>query len=132
MIVFNHVSLNCRDVAAQERFYVKYFGFQRSRTFRPGKPNQFVMLKLGSVRLELYPSDSVNADQKGGEQPVGFKHLAFDASQLEPVIESLRADGIEPDPIVDLSKHIAGCRVVFFRDPEGNLIEFLEGYRDEE
>ena len=132
MIVFNHVSLSCRDVVAQERFYVKHFGFQRSRIFRPGKPNQFVMLKLGSVRLELYPSDSANADQKGGEQPVGFKHLAFDAPQLEPVIESLRADGIEPDPIVDISKHIPGSRVVFFRDPEGNLIEFLEGYRDEE
>jgi glyoxylase I family protein len=132
MIVFSHVSLNCRDVAAQERFYVKHFGFQRSRTFRPGKPNQFVMLKLGSVRLELYPSDSANADQKGGEQLAGFKHLAFDAPQLEPVIESLRADGIEPDPIVDISKHISGCRVGFFRDPEGNLIEFLEGYRDEE
>jgi Glyoxalase/Bleomycin resistance protein/Dioxygenase superfamily len=53
---FNHVSLNCRDVAAQERFYVKHFGFQRSRTFRPGQPNQFVMLKLGSIRLELHPS----------------------------------------------------------------------------
>ena len=27
--------------------------------------------------------------------------------------------------------HIPGCRVVFFRDPEGNIIEFIEGYRDE-
>ena len=132
MIGFNHVSLNCRDVAAQERFYVKHFGFQRSRTFRPGKPNQFVMLKLGSIRLELHPSDSANADQKGGEQAIGFKHLAFDALKLEPAIESLRADGIEPDPITDISKHIPGCRVVFFRDPEGNLIEFMEGYYDEE
>lgn len=132
MIAFNHISLNCRDVAAQERFYVKHFGFQRSRTFRPGKPNQFVMLKLGSIRLELYPSDSANADQKGGEQGVGFKHLAFDAPKLEPTIQSLRADGIEPDPITNISKHIPGCRVVFFRDPEGNLIEFMEGYRDEE
>jgi glyoxylase I family protein len=129
---FNHVSLNCRDVAAQERFYVKHFGFQRSRTFRPGQPNEFVMLKLGSIRLELHSSDSANADQKGGEQAIGFKHLAFDALKLEPAIESLRADGIEPDPITDISKHIPGCRVVFFRDPEGNLIEFMEGYCDEE
>ena len=132
MIAFNHVSLNCRDVAAQEGFYAKHFGFQRARTFRPGKPNQIVILKLGSVRLELYPSDSTKVDQKGGEQSVGFKHLAFDAPKLEPCIESLRADGVEPDPITDISHHISGCRVVFFRDPEGNLIEFMEGYRDEE
>ena len=94
--MFNHVSLNCLNVAAQEKFYVKRFGFQRSRTFRPGKTNQFVMLRLGSVRLELYPSGAANIDQKGGEQGVGFKHLAFDAPKLEPAIESLRADGIEP------------------------------------
>ena len=106
---------------------MKHFGFQRSPTFRAGKPNQFVMLKLGSVRLELYPSDSANADQKGGEQGVGFKHLSFDAPKLELAIESLRADGIEPDPIEDVSEHIPGCRVVFFRDPEGNIIEFIEG-----
>jgi glyoxylase I family protein len=131
MIAFNHVSMNCRDVAAQERFYVKHFGFQRSRTFRPGKPNQLVMLKLGSVRLELHPIDPANADQKGGEQSVGFKHLAFDAPKLELAIESLRTDGIEPDPVIDISKHIPGCRVVFFRDPEGNVIELMEGYYDE-
>ena len=113
--------------------YVKHFGFQRSRTFRPGKPQSIRDVKAGlAVRLELYPSDSVNAGQKGGEQGVGFKHLAFDAPKLEPAIESLRADGIEPDPITDISKHIPGGRVVFFRDPEGNLIEFLEGYYDEE
>jgi glyoxylase I family protein len=132
MIAFNHISLNCRDVAAQERFYVKHFGFQRARTFRPGKPNQFVMLKLGSARLELYPSDSASADQRGGEQSVGFKHFAFDVPKLEPAIASLRAAGMEPDPIADISKHIPGCRVVFFRDPEGNVIESMEGYHDEE
>jgi hypothetical protein len=77
------------------------------------------MLKLGSIRLELHPSDSATADQKGGEQAIGFKHLAFDTPKLEPAIESLRADGIEPDPITDISKHIPGCRVVFFRDPRG-------------
>jgi glyoxylase I family protein len=131
-MIFNHVSLNCRNVAAQERFYVKHFGFQRSRIFNVGKPDQFVMLKLGPVRLELYPSDTANFDQKGGEQGVGFKHLSFDVPKLESAIEPLRADGIEPDPIQDVGEVIPGLRVVFFRDPEGNIIEFIEGYRDEE
>ena len=52
--------------------------------------------------------------------------------KLESAIEPLRADGIEPDPIQDVGEVIPGLRVVFFRDPEGNIIEFLEGYRDEE
>jgi hypothetical protein len=53
---------------------------------------------------------------------IGFKHLAFDVPRLEPAIEALRADGIESDPIIDLGQLIPGCRIVFFRDPEGNIM----------
>jgi glyoxylase I family protein len=129
---FNHVALNCHDLAAQEAFFARHFGFQRSRTFNAGKPDEFIMLKLGQVRLELFPADSAKTmHEKGGEQVIGLKHLAFDVPKLEPIIEALRADGIEPDPIVDVGRFIPGCRVVFYRDPEGNIIELIEGYRDE-
>ena len=47
-------------------------------------------------------------------------------------IAALRADGIEPDPIIDLGDVIPGFRIVFFRDREGNILELMEGYRDEE
>ena len=127
----NHLALNCRNFAAQESFYSKRFGFKRSRTFNAGKPNEFIMLKLGPVRLELFPTDSAKTvNQKGGEQAIGFKHLAFEVAKLEPAIEALRGDGIEPDPIIDFGETIPGCRLVFFRDPEGNIIELMEGYSD--
>jgi glyoxylase I family protein len=131
--VINHIALNCRNLAAQEAFFSKHFGFQRSRTFKAGKPDEYIMLKLGSVRLELFstdPAQAVNAN--GGEQSIGFKHLAFDVPKLERAIEALRAEGIEPDPIIDLSEVIPGLRIVFFRDREGNILELMEGYRDEE
>jgi glyoxylase I family protein len=132
-IAINHLALNCRNVAAQEAFFSKHFGFKRSRTFKAGKPNEFIMLKLGPFRLELFPGGSTKTvDQEGGEQIVGFKHLAFEVAKLEPAVEALRGDGIEPDPIIDFGETIRGCRLVFFRDPEGNIIELMEGYRDEE
>jgi glyoxylase I family protein len=128
----NHLALNCRNVAAQESFYSKHFGFKRSRTFNAGKPNEFIMLKLGPFRLELFPTDSAKTmNQDGGEQAIGFKHLAFDVPKLEPAIEELRGDGIEPDPVIDFGHVIPGSRLVFFRDPEGNIIELMEGYQDE-
>ncbi len=128
----NHLALNCRNVGAQESFYLKHFGFKRSRTFNAGKPNEFIMLKLGPFRLELFPTDSAKTlNQRGGEQAIGFKHLAFDVPKLEPAIEALRRDGIEPDPVIDFGAVIPGARLVFFRDPEGNIIELMEGYRDE-
>ena len=132
MNAFNHIALNCWDLAAQEAFYTKLFGFKRSRTFHRGKPNEFFLLKLGPVRLELFSSDrEKSAAMQGGEQPIGFKHLAFDVPKLEPLLEALQAEGIEPDPIIDMGHHAPGFRIVFFRDPEGNIIELMEGYQDE-
>jgi glyoxylase I family protein len=128
----NHVALNCRNLAAQEAFFSKHFGFQRSRTFKAGKPDEFIMLKLGSVRLELFSADPAQtAEASGGEQLLGFKHLAFDVPKLEAAIAALQADGIEPDPIIDLGDVIPGFRIVFFRDREGNILELMEGYRDD-
>ncbi|MCE0522205.1 MAG: VOC family protein [Methylacidiphilales bacterium] len=133
MNAFNHIAFNCWDLAAQEAFYTKHFGFKRSRTFNRGKPDEFFMLKLGSVRLELFPTDrNKTAATQGGEQPIGFKHLALDVAKLEPILDALRADGIEPDPIIDVGHIAPNFRIVFFRDPEGNIIELMEGYRDEE
>ena len=91
------------------------------------------MLKLGSVRLELFSTDPARTmNANGGEQVIGFKHLAFDVPKLEPAIEALRADGTEPDPVIDLNDVVPGFRIVFFRDREGNILEKMEGYRDEE
>ena len=130
----NHIALNCRNLAAQEAFFCKHFGFRRVRTFKAGQPDEFLMLKLGSVRLELFPlrGGSPAGEAKGGEQVVGFKHLAFDVPQLEPAIAALRADGLEPDPIIDMGHVTPGFRIVFFRDPEGNILELMEGYQDGE
>ena len=133
MNAFNHIAFNCWDLAAQEAFYTKHFGMKRSRTFHRGQPHEFFMLKLGTVRLELFKGDREKAAaMQGGEQPVGFKHLAFDVPKLEPIIEALKEDGIEPDPIVDCPHISPTARIVFFRDPEGNIIELMEGYVDEE
>ena len=78
------------------------------------------------------PASGAPAGQaQGGEQLVGFKHLAFDVPKLELVIAALRADGIEVDPIIDMGHVVPGFRIVFFRDPEGNILELMEGYQDE-
>ncbi len=132
-IALNHIALNCSNLAEQEAFYTKHFGFKRCRTFQRGEPGEFFMLKLGSTRLELFPTDrSKTAAMQGGEQPIGFKHLAFDVPKLEPALEALRADGIEPDPIIELPHLAPGFRIVFFRDPEGNILELMEGHQDDE
>jgi glyoxylase I family protein len=132
MAAFNHIAFNCRDVPAQERFYTKHFGFKRSRTFNPGTPGEFILIKLGATRLELFPTDSLKVGSaNAGEQTIGFKHLAFDVPKLEPIIAALKEDGVICDAIIECPHIQPGARIVFFRDLEGNILELMENYVDE-
>jgi len=128
-IAVNHIAFACRDMKAQEAFYTKHFGAKRSRTFNAGTPHEFFMLKIGDVRLEIFPADKTKSEgQKGGEQAVGFRHLAFDVDNIDPILAGIREDGADADPIIDCGW---GIRILFFRDPEGNIIELMEKYTDE-
>lgn len=133
MRAINHIALNCRDRERQEAFYTHHFGFRRARVFNEGQPNEFVMLRLGQCRLELF-SASVQgqaADGRGGPQAVGFAHLAIDVPDIEAAVEEIRRrDGIEAEAIIDCSQIAPGMKVCFFHDLEGNRIELMENYRD--
>ena len=131
MTTIQHVALNCRNLGAQENFYTKHFGFRRSRVFNAGTKDEFIMLRLGSTCLELFSAQDNAKSLVAGEQPVGFKHLAFEVPNLEAAITKLHADGIKTDGIIDCSGVVAGLRVCFFKDPDGNQLELMQGYKDQ-
>jgi glyoxylase I family protein len=127
-----HVAFNCRNVSASEAFYSKHFGFRRARVFNPGAPNEFVMLRLEATCIELFQGKGETVStERGGEQAIGFKHLAFEVPDLEQALEKLRADGIEPEPIIDCGRDVPGLRICFFRDPDGNILELMQGWQDQ-
>jgi catechol 2,3-dioxygenase-like lactoylglutathione lyase family enzyme len=55
----------------------------------------------------------------------GFRHLGFKVSDLEARVANLKADGVQfhLDPI-DAE---GGVRIAFFYDPDGTLLELVEG-----
>ncbi len=55
-MMFHHLSLNCTDLLAIERFYSKHFGFQRARVIDLPDGRQIVFLRGGGVYLELFPA----------------------------------------------------------------------------
>lgn len=132
MIAFQHVALNCRNPVATEEFYTRHFGFHRARVFNRDQPDQFVMLRLGGMCLELFKTSGDANDDTGGEQRVGFKHLAFEVPKLEPVIAGLQEDGVTTERIIDCSQSVPGLRICFFKDPDGNILELMEGWKDEQ
>ena len=131
MNAVQHIALNCRELKRLEEFYTRHFGFRRSRVFNAGTPDEFIMLRLGATCLELFPPQGESMAQSGGEQSVGFSHLAFEVPDLDAAIAKLQADGIETEEIIDCSGVVAGLRVCFFNDPDGNRLELMQGYQDE-
>jgi glyoxylase I family protein len=131
MQAIQHIAFNCRNARETERFYARHFGFRRARIFAAGTPNEFVILRLGAACLELFQAAPGNTELSGREQPVGFAHLAFEVPDLDAAIAALKADGIEPDPIIDCENEVSGMRVVFFNDIDGNRLELMEGYKDQ-
>ena len=126
-----HLAFNCRDRIAQERFYTRHFGFRRARVFNAGQPSEFVMTVLGDVRVEFFQSKNVGPDERGGEHKIGFKHLCFDVADVEAKAAQLEAAGVDIDPVIDCGDVLPGLSVCFFRDPEGNVVELMEGWQDQ-
>jgi glyoxylase I family protein len=134
MAAVQHIAFVCRNRVALERFYTKHFGFRRARVFNAGEPDEFVMTRLGPVCIEFFQAapQAIAQAARAPRRELGFKHLCFEVAQLEPVIEGLAKDGVEVGPIHDCSEIAPGLRAAFFADPEGNEIEILEHWADED
>jgi glyoxylase I family protein len=127
-----HIGFNCLDMRKQVAFYTKHFGLKPARVLNRGKPGEFIMLRLGGVCMEFFQTDKTKVgDAKAGEQSVGFKHLAFEVPDIEASVAALNADGVKTGKINDCSAAVPGLRVCFFNDPEGNVIELMQGWQDE-
>lgn len=131
---FSHIALNCADPIAIERFYCKHFGFHRARVYAPG-PDQVVMIRAGGFCLELFKSSDPSPrglPQEDGFTETGYRHMAFLVDDLEAALTELDDDaGITLGPL-DMGQFIAGMRVAWVADPEGNIVELNQGYVDED
>jgi glyoxylase I family protein len=126
-----HIGFNCRNKAVQERFYTKHFGFGRARVFEAGRPNEFVMLRLGDTCMELFPAAGAGPKDSGGEQKVGFKHFCLQVTDIAAKAAEVQADGVKTGPVIDCGHQVPGLKVCFFSDPEGNVVELMEGWQDD-
>jgi len=132
-LTLSHVALNCRDVRAMEAFYSGVLGMRRVREFNPGTEREFIVLGKDNFRVELFaaaPNAASDKDPAVAQPGNGFKHLAVEVRSLENVMNLLAEKGVPVDRVIDYSTAEETFKLCFIRDPEGNKIEFMEGYRD--
>ena len=85
---------------------------------------RFVHLDAGGARVELVEYDPEGEEHRGHEvNRPGVKHLGFAVSDLDAFYDDL------PDDVETVSEPrttSSGTRILFVRDPEGNLVEVVE------
>ena len=91
---------------------------------------EYVKLALpgSSTRLELIRYDAPVSERSadgGAANDPGFRHLAFEVADIDAEVERLRQDGVEFfSPVHTYAE--TGKRLVYFRGPEGVLLELAE------
>ena len=90
----------------------------------------------GGTRLELIQYESPTGDRPAGlgrSNTQGLRHLAFKVDDIDSLTDRLRSQGVhffsDIQTVPDAQVTYAGGvrkRLVYFRDPEGNLLELCE------
>ena len=134
-MIAHHMGLECRDLAATEGFYTRHFGFRRARFVALGDDNAIVFLRSGDFYLELFRATSTSpapaAEGAGPEYP-GWRHLAFQVDDVDAALAAMGDDARVTAGPMGFDAFIPGWKTVWVADPDGNIVEISQGYRDED
>ena len=115
----DHLVLTVRDLQASIRFYTQVLGMTHE-VFGAGRH----ALKFGQQKINLHPADAPVQPHAAKPCP-GSADLCFiTATPLEDVLQSLQNSAvvIESGPVMRTGAQ-GPILSVYFRDPDGNLLE---------
>lgn len=117
-----HIGLSSSDTTSLRDWYIRILGAREQ--FTDGKsPPAFMLTLPGGAAIEIYPADS-SSPLTANNRLAGWRHLAIRVDSIEAARENLAAKGVAfDDPIKPAG---GGGRVLFFKDPEGNLLHLVE------
>lgn len=121
-IGLEHAGLAARDPGCLKSWYAAVLG--ASVVFENGQTPISCLLALpGGGWIEIYPASHAVAET-GYNRVAGWRHLAFRVDSIEAAREVLATRGVEFSEAIKPAG--GGGRVLFFRDPEGNLLHLVE------
>jgi glyoxylase I family protein len=121
LFTLEHIGLAARDTRALKEWYERTLEAQVVFEI-PQDPPAF-LLRLGGSMIEIYPAHT-SLDQTANNRLAGWRHIALKVDSIDTgkaFLESrgvLFSEGLKPAG--------GGGRVLFFADPEGNLLHLTE------
>lgn len=122
----DHLVLTVRDIEATTRFYERALGFEREFFRGPeGQPRHALLFGRQKINLQ----DRATATPTKAAAPTfgAGDFCLIVAAPLDDVVAHLRAEkiAIETGPVARRGA-LGVLRSVYFRDPDGNLVEVAE------
>jgi catechol 2,3-dioxygenase-like lactoylglutathione lyase family enzyme len=120
---FDHIVLTVDDIEATTRFYERVLGFEREIfPGSDGRPRYALRFGNQKINLQDRATDTANKAQTPTFGSGDFCLIA--AVPLEQVLAHLRAENIAiaAGPVTRRGA-VGPMRSVYFRDPDGNLVE---------
>ena len=122
----DHLVLTVADIDATTRFYERALSLTRE-TFRGPDGEQRYALKFGRQKINLQDSSTITPTKAARPTFGSGDFCLITAVPLDDVIAHLRAVDIalEAGPVARTGA-VGKLRSIYFRDPDGNLVEVAE------
>ncbi len=116
-----HFGLYVKDMAACKKFYTEVLGFETAFETDPASGLWLCFLRKGDCEVELV--NKPDAALSDGH----FNHLCLKVKDIEAAVAALKKVGVETEfPIRTMSGVYHGIKMVMFRGPAGEHLEFNE------
>ena len=116
-----HIGLAAREPASLIEWYQRVLDAEL--VWEISQSPRAVLLNLGGTMIEIYSADS-SSELTANNKLAGWRHIALRVESLD------RAKDLLADRGVNFTEQIkpagGGGRVLFFNDPEGNLLHLVE------
>ncbi len=127
------IGLTTRNIGAMRDFYIGVLGLEEAAVV--DIPSGFVSqagfgtggvklhaLKFGDILIKLLEwGDAPPAVDPLADTHAGFRYLTFWGKDMEAAVDHLKAAGV--DLVCEILSRVPERKLVFFKDPDGNLIE---------
>ena len=122
----DHIVLTVADIEATTRFYEQALGFARE-TFRGPDGQQRFALTFGRQKINLQDKSTVTPTKAQRPTLGSGDFCLIAAAPLDEVLAHLRSleIAIEAGPVPRRGA-VGALRSIYFRDPDGNLVEVAE------
>ena len=118
----SHTAIRVADLDRSVDFYQRLYGYDVFIDNR-GEPGGATVLGLiGGHTVELIKQEAA-ADAKAPRDVLGHACIAFSVDDIDAAHASLKANGYVRS---EGPETFGNVRVVFVRDPDGTLLEFIE------